>query len=227
MSVEEDRARAVLESIAGVGDGISAETAIQALLAYANTAQGEGVQVDADGEAMVCTGCGTTRTVAAIKAAHPKAFTCCPERKMIPVREALATTPDAQPAGSRLREALAERVFRHGFSEGWWANQNGKLAYPAAVDEAWQFYLKNGVLQKSIDAALSAPDATPKPSPASEEVERLREALRPFADYASFYDSCEQHPDGCPDDAQASEVIDITVGDFRRARAALSDRSGE
>ena len=45
-----------------------------------------GTELDDSGEAMVCTGCGTTRTVAAIRKSSATAFTCCPERKMIPVR---------------------------------------------------------------------------------------------------------------------------------------------
>lgn len=54
------------------------------------------------------------------------------------------------------------------------------------------------------------------------EVERLREALAPFAKLAEFYADCEQHPKGCPDDASVGEIVDLTVGDFRRAAAALS-----
>ncbi|MDR6850155.1 hypothetical protein [Sphingomonas sp. BE137] len=46
-------------------------------------------EMDEHGEAMVCTGCGTTRTVAAIRAASATAFTCCPERKMVPIRSAM------------------------------------------------------------------------------------------------------------------------------------------
>lgn len=49
----------------------------------------------------------------------------------------------------------------------------------------------------------------------------LVEALRPFAEYADFYNDCEQHPNGCPDTALCGEVVDLTVGDFRRARKAL------
>jgi len=59
------------------------------------------IKLDADGEAMVCTGCGTTRTVAAIVADSATAFTCCPERKMIPARtmwHAWCDANDARPA---------------------------------------------------------------------------------------------------------------------------------
>jgi hypothetical protein len=53
-------------------------------------------------------------------------------------------------------------------------------------------------------------------------VDRMREALEPFAALAEFYDECEQHPNGCPDNANIGEAVDVTVGDLRRARAALS-----
>lgn len=42
--------------------------------------------LDHEGEALICDGCGTTRTVAAIRAASPRAFSCCPERRMLPAR---------------------------------------------------------------------------------------------------------------------------------------------
>jgi hypothetical protein len=49
---------------------------------------GEGAtQLDESGEAMVCTGCGTTRTIAGITQRTKTAFSCCPERKMVPVRD--------------------------------------------------------------------------------------------------------------------------------------------
>jgi hypothetical protein len=44
-------------------------------------------ELDAIGEAMVCEGCGTTKTVAAILERHgPQAIACCPERKMVAAR---------------------------------------------------------------------------------------------------------------------------------------------
>jgi len=53
-------------------------------------------ELDDDAEAKVCTGCGTTKSVAWIHATSPAAFTCCPERKMIPVREAIASHEQAR-----------------------------------------------------------------------------------------------------------------------------------
>lgn len=62
-------------------------------------------------------------------------------------------------AAEREREAFAERVFRHGFSDGWTANQKGRLAASASVDEAWHFYVADGALQKSV--ALTANHSAP------------------------------------------------------------------
>jgi len=59
----------------------------------------------------------------------------------------------------------------------------------------------------------------------AERVAVLEEALRPFAEYAEFFDECDQHPSGCPDEASAGEIIGPTVGDFRRACATLQERS--
>ena len=72
-------------------------------------------------------------------------------------------------AAEREREAFAERVFRHGFSDGWTANQKGRLAASASVDEAWHFYVADGALQKSIEA-------TP-PTPATDEREAVARAM--------------------------------------------------
>ena len=49
---------------------------------------------DNDGQVMVCTGCGTTDTIDWIKANSNTAFSCCPERKMVPIRAAIAAMPD-------------------------------------------------------------------------------------------------------------------------------------
>ena len=72
------------------------------------------------------------------------------------VAAALITRLDA---AEREREAFAERVFRHGFSDGWTANQKGRLAASASVDEAWHFYVADGALQKSV--ALTANHSAP------------------------------------------------------------------
>lgn len=67
------------------------------------------------------------------------------------------------------------------------------------------------VFQEAADA-LEAKDR---------RIAELEAALRPFADHADFYTECEQHPNGCPDGALVGEVTDLTVGNFRRARATL------
>jgi hypothetical protein len=81
-------------------------------------------------------------------------------------------------------------------------------------------------------------DGTPWEAPEGEEDWRIRnresdkpiqatgidemvEALRPFAEWADWFDSCEQHPAGCPDEAAADEAVEITVGQLRAARTAL------
>lgn len=64
-------------------------------------------ELDASGEAMICEGCGTTRTVAAVLASHgPRALSCCPERKMVSARyfwwralQAPAVQPEAPADG--------------------------------------------------------------------------------------------------------------------------------
>lgn len=64
---------------------------LDALLATRET---EGTELDANGEAMVCEGCGTTKTIAAILAEHgPKAIACCPERKMVQARHFWEAAP--------------------------------------------------------------------------------------------------------------------------------------
>ena len=65
--------------------------------------------------------------------------------------------------------ALAERVFRHGFSDGWRSNQTGRQSEPLAASGAWHFYVADGALQKSIEA-------TP-PTPATDEREAVALAM--------------------------------------------------
>jgi len=46
------------------------------------------IEIDDSGEAMVCTGCGTTKTLQNLRR-KPGVFSCCPERNMVRVRSAL------------------------------------------------------------------------------------------------------------------------------------------
>lgn len=92
-----------------------------------------------------CSGCQEVRSVDCYRADCPKSDT---ERRAAEIL-----------AAEREREAFAERVFRHGFSDGWTANQKGRLAASASVDEAWHFYVADGALQKSV--ALTANHSAP------------------------------------------------------------------
>ena len=92
-----------------------------------------------------CSGCQEVRSVDCYRAGCPKSDT---ERRAAEIL-----------AAEREREAFAERVFRHGFSDGWTANQKGRLAASASVDEAWHFYVADGALQKSV--ALTANHSAP------------------------------------------------------------------
>jgi hypothetical protein len=73
---------------------------------------------------------------------------------------------------------------------------------------------------RAVHAALSTLPAL------IQRIEALEEALRPFAEAADAFNDCEQHPNGCPDSAQAGELVDLTVGDFHRARSALTLTKG-
>jgi len=73
------------------------------------------------------------------------------------------------------------------------------------------------LLAEDFDNAVSALESQ------AAQIEKLRAAVEPFAKAADLYNDCEQHPNGCPDDAQAGELFGVFVGDFRRARQALGD----
>lgn len=47
-------------------------------------------QRDTDGKVMICTGCGSTETLAAICARNPKVVSCCPDRKMVRAGDEMA-----------------------------------------------------------------------------------------------------------------------------------------
>ncbi|MES2904568.1 MAG: hypothetical protein V4696_10320 [Pseudomonadota bacterium] len=57
------------------------------LAALATDNADETTQRDEQGEAMICEGCGSTKTIAAILRDHgPQSIACCPERKMVEAR---------------------------------------------------------------------------------------------------------------------------------------------
>ena len=100
--------------------------AIRAALTQPEPTAQQATELDANNEAMVCTGCGTTKTVEFIKENSPAAFTCCPEREMIPVRAALSF---------RQGEAVAWqwRAYEYGSPRtSWYPVGNG------GDEEAWQ-----------------------------------------------------------------------------------------
>lgn len=93
---------------------LAAADAILAALSASTVGADWTIERDANGEAMVCTGCGTTRTLDHIRYIKPKALSCCPERKMIPVREAIATdrANDEQRAREVLEATRERDLFR-------------------------------------------------------------------------------------------------------------------
>lgn len=66
------------------------------------------VERDDAGEAMVCTGCGSTLTIAAIRTVNPTAVACCPERNMVPARIVWRGYCAAERAAARAKAASAE-----------------------------------------------------------------------------------------------------------------------
>jgi hypothetical protein len=83
-----------------------------------------------------------------------------------------------------------------------------------ATEEA--IIIDKALLSTIIDDAVSSSQA---------EIERLKEALKPFADKAANYDP---DPDEVGDDGdQIAWDLGFTIGDLRRARAALSGQPGE
>lgn len=76
-------------------------------------------------------------------------------------------------------------------------------------------------------AAIRACRAFQPPSPLSDRVERLEQALRPFADaphqVLHWNKETEQHDVVTPPDDEMASIFNVTWGDIRRARAALGD----
>ena len=82
------------------------------------------VERDADGKVMICTGCETTSTVAWIRATHPTAFTCCPERKMV---RAVSGEQAEQLGAEREREATV----------AWLLSDGARLDYEASGSQEY------------------------------------------------------------------------------------------
>jgi len=65
-------------------------------------------------EGEVCTGCGTTKTLDKIKAINPQALSCCPERKMVPVRQIWRECYETQRQLDALTKGVAAvRLYIH------------------------------------------------------------------------------------------------------------------
>ncbi len=114
-----------------------------------------------------------------------------------------AALHDQGPFRRDIREEAAAKI----------TSQAEQIAALTASDAAYEAELQHAeycveTISAQRDAALA-------------EIEALREALGPFAANAEMYDSCDQHSKGCPNNALAGELVDLTVGDFRRARAVL------
>jgi len=123
------------KGLSALGDIEEAQEAIRAL-----SATQVGVERDANGEAMLCEGCGTSKTIAAILAQHGKAaISCCPERKMVEARffwrQAQPTSPTAEVDVERetLRLIAAECDRFEGYATVEGLASNIKLLTDAAL----------------------------------------------------------------------------------------------
>ncbi len=58
-----------------------------------------------DGAPMICTGCGSTRSLEYIYTLGPKVMSCCPERKMVSVTARIA---ELEAEVARLRDAASD-----------------------------------------------------------------------------------------------------------------------
>lgn len=67
-----------------------------------------------DGAPMICTGCGSTRSLEYIYTLGPKVMSCCPERKMVSVTARIA---ELEAEVARKDEALEYYANGIGFSE--------------------------------------------------------------------------------------------------------------
>lgn len=69
-------------------DARDAGLALSDLIALAPTMAAAITALVAERGPLVCTGCGSVQTVEQIRAEHPRALSCCPERQMVPQAEA-------------------------------------------------------------------------------------------------------------------------------------------
>ncbi len=133
------------------------------------------IERDSEGEAMVCTGCGTTRTLEHIRYFSPAALSCCPERSMIPVRQALAIAALSPAVSSGVGEPVA-----------WLYEKNGRRSLQ---DKRQPWNVDRGWAEIALYAAAS-PAYTPRPAATDQagEVEQSdRDAAADILDSLSGY----------------------------------------
>lgn len=125
---------------------------------------------------------------------------------------------DAMTQLDHLEELLAKatkgRLIAHGWGDG-----STQMGMTNVFNEDAEVLLMECIPENDANLIVEAINALPC---LIEDIRAMREALRPFAEQAELYDTCEQHTKGCPDDALAGESPDLTVGDFRAARRALA-----
>ena len=120
----------------------------------------------------------------------------------------------------KLKECLADAWNRRNFSASF--AQAGRYAMKrAAVIAHLEWQDCSDQWDKVIDAVIDA--APPQPSA---EVERMREALEPFAKLgALFLDPDNQATKGDGRPVWGYNAVDLTYGDFRRAWSVLNGGS--
>lgn len=96
-------------------------------------------------------------------------------------------------------------------------SSTGKVSVAVAATIARQQALLDRALESSFDDKARADRA-------EEEIARLREALKPFAEYLQAH-PLDLNNKGRPlPDSEGVGWIYLTIGDFRRARAALTPK---
>lgn len=61
---------------------------------------------------LVCTGCGSVQTIEQIRAEHPRALSCCPERQMVTQAEARLREIERERDGEREAREKCDRALR-------------------------------------------------------------------------------------------------------------------
>ncbi len=157
-----------------------------------------------------CTGCGSTETIEQIRAKHPGALSCCPERKMVPATQLIRELWDKAypaPTGVEVTDAQVEQACEI-FDSGWHdqepfvqehyrKNMRAVLEHhsaPTAIE------ITDAMVERALDAWFLGEDR----SECSEEMQarwrrEMRDALQAGlssgAEALSFYRDAPQHPE--------------------------------